>query len=265
MKTDFYDKLIEEKGFSNLVEEIRRKSLASYPRKKFWTVNNIVYRNGIYRVDLLKDFLDNGDAKTQDEWAEYSRKEKQKNGFYVGDFPLYHSLFSSIHKIKDDAKKEEVRVFLERKFREKWLTTLTRIKYSSFGEIDEIVHNYNMSEEYSFFDYFLGQSGLIKNLENRINFMVLLGTNDLQEINSIYKWITGRDTHLFRKDSMKTLNKKISKKIPSHLNYNERVTRIGFYSGLANLDFDGGKFGKNPALGIRAIPTTTVPVLYSYS
>src|SRR3989344_6047677 len=77
----------------------------------FWSISNVPYRDGLYRVDLAKTLLDNGNSHTQDEWAEYSRQAQQQNKFHVGDFPLYHALFTELSNVKDAAA-EEAREFI---------------------------------------------------------------------------------------------------------------------------------------------------------
>jgi hypothetical protein len=178
--------------------------------KDFWTIDNVQYRNGFYKVNLLKEFLGNGNSKTQDSWAEYSKEAQSRNDFYVGDFPLYHSLFTSLYKLKDKPEIEEIISFLETKFYKKWLMTLTRIKYSPAGK-DEIVHNYKMPDEYSIYDNFIGPNEYVKNSVNKINYVSLLGTDNLKEINEVYNWITKKDAYLWRLNSKpKSLDEKVA-------------------------------------------------------
>ena len=165
--------------------------------KDFWTIDNVKYRNGIYKVNLLKELLDNGNSKTQDDWVKYSKKAQKNNDFYVGDMPLYHSLFTSLFKLKDKPEVEEIRNFLQKQFIEKWLMTLTRIKYKPTGE-DEIIHNYKMSDEYSIKDNFVGSNEYVKDSVNKTNYKSLLGTDNLNEINEVYNWITGKDAYIWR-------------------------------------------------------------------
>jgi hypothetical protein len=204
----------------------------------FWTIENVPYRNQLLQVDLLKELLDNGNAKTQDKWSKYSKMAKRSGDFYVGDFPLYHSLFASLYNLKDKSNIEEIRSFLQKQFKEKWLTTLTKIKYNPKGN-DEIIHNYNLADEYSFHDSFIGPDEYVKDSNNKTNYKSLLGSDNLQEINSVYKWITEKDAYLWRINSKpKTLD--------------ERVARFDALSGRAGLSCNWYPSGQYSSLGVRA-------------
>ncbi|MBI2109724.1 hypothetical protein HYT58_00955 [Candidatus Woesearchaeota archaeon] len=78
----------------------------------FWRIPGVNYRNGIYVVDLGKVLLNNGSSKTQDRWAEDSRKAIPKGEFHVGDFPLYHALFKALYERRTDHTTEEARRFI---------------------------------------------------------------------------------------------------------------------------------------------------------
>src|SRR3989344_9539724 len=67
----------------------------------FWTIENVNYRNKICKVDLLKTLLDNRNRKNQEGWIEFSKQAAENNGFYVGDMPLYHSIFSRLYELKN--------------------------------------------------------------------------------------------------------------------------------------------------------------------
>src|SRR3989344_6069782 len=113
----------------------------------FWQVNGVNYRNSIYQVDLAKTLLDNGNNRTQDEWTQYSKKAIARNEFYVGDFPLYHSLFSVLFRNKENTKYKDrindVKELISKNMFNYWLMTLTRIEYKAQGQ-DKVIHNYGM-------------------------------------------------------------------------------------------------------------------------
>ena len=215
--------------------------------KDFWTIDNVKYRNGIYKVNLLKELLDNGNSKTQDDWVKYSKKAQKNNDFYVGDMPLYNSLFTSLFKLKDNPEVEEIRNFLQKQFIEKWLMTLTRIKYKPSGK-DEIVHNYKMPDEYSIEDNFVGNDEYVKNSKDKANYKSLLGTDNLNEINEVYNWITGKDSYLWR------LNSK-----PKSLD--ERVARFYADSGGTGLYCYRYPSDTNASLGVFGIAQVFDPKL----
>ena len=95
----------------------------------FWRIEGVPYRSGIYTVDLLKELLDAGNARTQDEWVAYSKESMKNKGFYVPDFQLFHSVLSTLYTNRNNAGKkneiEEIRADVKVKARAKWRTTST--------------------------------------------------------------------------------------------------------------------------------------------
>ncbi len=167
--------------------------------QNFWTIENVNYRNKIYEVDLLKTFLDNRNRKTQDDWVEFSKQAQKNNDFYVGDMPLYHSVFTRLYDLKDKPETNKIRSFLKKQLFEINLSfiTLTRIKYQSKG-FDKIIHNYNMPDEYLIEDDFVGSDEDVKDAKNKMNYKSLLDSSDSRKINLVYNWIAGEDIRLLR-------------------------------------------------------------------
>ena len=211
----------------------------------FWTIPNVEYRNGICTVDIAKQLLDNGNAKTQDEWVEYSKQAQQNNGFYAGDFPLYHAIFTTLFKNKDGSQKdavEEIREFIKQKMIEKWLITLTRIRYAPKNQKNKVIHNYNMPDQYAVeLDSFIGPDGFIeKTTKVEGPLQALLGTQQsIKEINSVYKWLTDVDAYLFR------LNSGVQ-------NVDESVAGFNADSGGAVLYCFRYPLNSNAVLGVRS-------------
>ncbi len=234
------------------LEEIARQLLEGAPvgdsggsliidgNSNHWTITGVNYRNQIFSVDLSKSLLDNGNLKTQDQWVEYSKTARQRKDFYTGDFPLYHALFRALFFSKDSSGKskvEEARVFLEKQFKEKWLTTLTRIRYLPQGK-DLIIHNYGMPDKLEIPVDFVDQDEWVKDSKTPQVYNALLGTNNLQEINQIYSWITKKPAYLWK------LNNK-----PKSVD--ERVARFYADSGRANLDCGRHPVNTDASLGVR--------------
>lgn len=165
----------------------------------FWRIPNVNYRNGIYTVDLLKSLLDNGNSKTQEQWVEYSKQAKQNNNFYVGDMPLYHTIFTALSKNNGKDAQEAID-FIKAQMRAKWLMTLTRIKYNPKGK-DEVVNNYGMDDEYAIKTNFVGADEFIAKSKDTDYLKAILGTNNIDEINEVYQRINGTDAHIWRVNS----------------------------------------------------------------
>ena len=207
----------------------------------FWTVDSVSYNGDLYKVDLSKKLLDDEKSHTQDEWAQFSKTAKQNGDFYVGDFPLYHSLFTALYDLRDSQRKNEienVRGFLEKQFMNYWLMTLTRIKYSKKGK-DTVVHNHGMSDQYEIREEFVGQDEWVENATIIEPYKALLGEDDLPKINSVYQWLTGKKPYLYR------VNSKPDKDI-------ETVARFLAGSYGADLGCGRGPSNSDPALGVRS-------------
>jgi len=223
-------KTSEEKKDEQEISEISSE-------KDYWTISGVNYRNQTCEVNLLKTLLDNGTARTQDEWAEYSRQAKQKNDFYVGDFPLYHALFRAMYNARNSDETEQARAFLKKQFEEKWLTSLTRIKYMPQGK-DIIIHNYGLKDKIEIPENFIGKDEWVKDSSTSEIYNSLLGSNNIQEINEVYKWIANVPAYLWRVNSK-----------PNSID--ERVARFGADSDRVNLDCYGSPQYVNPSLGVR--------------
>ena len=224
------------------LKNVDSQDLHSENSLDFWGISNVPYRDGLYKVDLAKKLLDNGHSHTQDEWAEYSRQAQQQNKFYVGDFPLYHALFTALSNVKD-ATAEEAREFIKQQMISNYLMTLTRIRYAPKNQKDVVIHNYNQQDQYTKeLDSFIGPDGFITqpNTTNTIEpLQALLDTKQsLDQINQVYNWLTGVDARIWR----------ISSEVKSP---DERIAMFVAVSVWASLNCDGNLCFSNSALGVR--------------
>ncbi|MFA5174466.1 MAG: hypothetical protein WC438_04770 [Candidatus Pacearchaeota archaeon] len=165
----------------------------------YWTIPNVSYRNGIHTFDLSKTLLENGQAKTQEQWAEYRKIAQPKAEFYTGDMPLYHAVFTALFEQKDNPESEEARKFIQKSMRQKYPITLTRIAYQPRGK-DKIIHNYKTNEQYELEENIIGPDRLIESGDSSA-LKALLGNEDINQINSIYNWINQTNAYLFRLNS----------------------------------------------------------------
>ncbi len=198
-----YQRYLEKAQKPAVIREVNAKETGIEDLTDFWRVHGVNYRDRIHTVDLQKTLLDDRNTRTQDEWAEYSRQAKNQGGFYVGDFPLYHSLFTALFKNKNGKGKgiaEQTRSFFQNEFFDKWLTTLTRITYNAPGG-DRIEHNYGMPDKYTIDRQIIGPDEWVKDAINGGVYEAILGTEDTTEIQEVYKWITGEDAYLWRLNS----------------------------------------------------------------
>ena len=209
----------------------------------FWRIDNVPYGNRVSSVGLAKTLLDSGNAKTQDEWAEYSRQARQSNGFYVGSFQLYYSLFSQLHSLRENQSMrniaEEARQFISNKMLKKYLITLTRLQYKASGN-DVIIHNYGMPDQSQASGNLTGKDGWITNTDTNAQSMLelLTGESDVAKINEVYKWITGKKSYLWRVNSKQD---------------SERIARFSAVSDGVDLDCYWGSRDSDPAFGVKIL------------
>ncbi len=207
-------------GNKNVSTDFSLEDLTDY-----WRFIGINYRNDIHQVDLAKTLQP---KRTQDEHAEHRKQiiKSNSNEFYLPDYPLFHSMVSTLNQNKDNfkykEKVEEARQFIKDSALNSWLVMLTRIQYNPKNQKDKVIHNYKQKDQYTIeLDSFVGSDGYIvdKNaitLEEPLK--VLLDTKQsIQEINQIYKWLTDKDAYIFRVNSERE-------------NTDERVAWFNIYS-----------------------------------
>ena len=211
-------------------------ALAVQSTQDYWKVSGVNYKNGIYTVELAKSLLDSGNAKTQDNWAKYTEQAKQNGNFYTGDMPLYHSLFTALFRQKNNRESEEARTFIQKQMRDKWLMTLTRIAYQPKGD-DLVIHNYGTKDKYEAKSLVVGADRIIKSGDSKA-LEAILGTGNIQEINSVYNWINQTPAYIWRVNSN-----------PSKVD--ERVARFNADADWVNLYCSRDPAGSYPSLGVR--------------
>ena len=196
----------------------------------FWRIDGVQYRNGIHTVDLAKTLLENGEARTQDDWAKHYESAIDGEGFYTPDYPLFYGLVKALHSVRDDTSKSSEVVsshdFIRDNSRAKWMMTLTRVRYNPAGN-DEVIHNYGTRNQYEEQVGFVGVDEWIKNTANPFVCQKLLNTTDgVAQINEVFKWLNGTDAYLWR------VNKRPDK-------IDERVAWFNASSVRAGLDCGG--------------------------
>lgn len=182
-------------------------------RADHWRVEDVVYRDGVYSVDLAKKLLP---ARTQDEHARHAREARQTNDFHAAEAPLYHSVFTTIfrnHDSQQQAIREQIR---SRAFFNRWLMTLTKIIYTPTGQ-DTVIHNVGLPDQYEVNENITGPNEWLNWRSNTDKlYRALLGTEGISGIREVYMWIARKEyTYLWRLDHKSTNN-------------DERV--VGFYT-----------------------------------
>lgn len=247
--------IVEKSGATRNIEELLNKEkkrredalkkdaerISEKPKLDFWKISKVIYRGGIYTVDLAKSLLENGASKNQEAWAVYSDRAKEKNEFHVGDMPLYHALFTSLFRLKDleEPEVKEARQFIEKQMDKNNLITLTRVIYQPLKK-DRIIHNYGTSEKYELLENIVGMSGCISTFRNTAYLKAILGTSNAKEIDLVYNWLNRTHTHIQRSDSNQY------KECAGYFNTSSRGTNFDY-----NQNLQDGITLPTPALGIR--------------
>ena len=207
-----------------------------------YSVSGINYR-GINSCDFAKATLP---SRTQDQHAEHARQAKPDE-FRASSAPLVYAICKALYKNKDGAQKELV----EKTRRtvegiigpgKPWIIALSRAKYNPQG-LDEVVHDYKQPTQYSKNVALVGPDGFITKPETKAEAyaQALLDTTDKpEEINAVFKWITGNDSYAYR------LNATPKQAV-------ERVVALGVNDDVRfNLIVSVGIIDVNwPALGVR--------------
>ena len=205
----------------------------------FYRINGISYRNEIYTVDLSKTLLE---SRTQDQHAN-QRKKAVSDEFTVADMPLYYAIKFSLYQNRDNKKYSEkileVRDFIKKQMFGNWLMTLSRVRYNPQGK-DIVIHDCDQASQYEIPADFMGNDNFIlkiSGMKEPLN--ALLGVNhDVKIINDVYKWLTDKDSYIFRVNST-----------PSKID--ERVVGFGAVSGGSWLGCDRGPQYSSFSLGVR--------------
>ena len=202
-----------------------------------WEIPNVEYGNGIYKVNLAKSLLDNGNAKTQADWIEYSKQAKQNGDFYVGDMALQYSMFRVL-SLQNTQEAFEARDFIKRQMKEKWLVTTTRLKYNPKGKY-EVVHDYETPSELKVEVDLVGPDRFIETNDSNALEALLLD-KDVDRVNNVFNFINGTNAYIWR------VNGKPKK-------MDERVARFGAGSDWASLNCYRLPDGVDSSLGVFAV------------
>ena len=164
----------------------------------YWEIPNVEYRNGIYRVRLLKTLLDNGNAKTQGDWIEYSKQARQKGEFYLGNMAFQYSTFKALSQ-QNTPEAIEARDFIRSQMRGKWLMTTTRLRYNPNG-VDEVIHGYTMPDELKMNVGLVAPDRFVTQEDSKVLEALLL-ESDFIKVNQVFNFINGTNAYVWRLNS----------------------------------------------------------------
>lgn len=199
----------------------------------YWKIENVNYRGKIENVRLWKQLIP---SMNYDSLVKYSIQAKSKGEFYSPNIMLNFAIFDALHNSKDSNEKEEARTFIQESLK-KYPTNLTGFIYNPKNQLDEIIHNYKMpNEQFSYNDNIVGPDREIISADKNV-LEKILGTNDIEKIKKVFKWINNTPTWIWRVNSKPT-------------NKDERVARLYANSGWVVVDCDRIPSDGYPSFGI---------------
>jgi len=183
------------------------------PSIESWKVPGVVYRGKTGAYEFVGEMVP---AMTQE-------KQMEKYGVKIPSAPLFWAIADRAYELRNENpdSAETLRSFLQQGLR-KYPNTSSRIIYEPFGQ-DEIIHNYNTSEQYSLSADIVGSDGEITDIPDKEVLEALLETKDIDKINKVSNWINGTPFWIWR------LNSRPKQK-------DERVARFLVGSGRLLLD-----------------------------
>lgn len=196
--------------------------------------------------ELSSKLLENGERKTQDQWAEYTRQSVANGGFGVASAPTYTMLFKALYDARPDQKNtvnqhyaglvNEVRSFLKDVFAQHWVETLTRVTYQSSDDL--IAHNIGQPTMTHQNKNVKGTSGdFVKQaLDEHCQ---ALFQQDAKTMSDVYQWISDKSVKLWRLNNP-----------PQQPDSRAVVLGVSDY-GYFNLGAKGNLNDDRPALGVR--------------
>ncbi len=213
-----------------------------------YRISGIHYRTKTRTYDIAKNTLP---SQTQDKHAEDALKAGP-NDFIASNAPLVYAICRTLYHNRNGPKKdlvEKARETLEAIIGpiKPWINTLSRAVYNKTGQ-GKIIHDYKQKTKYySKQAQLVGPNEYITEPDTEAEDYThaLLNTNDsMQDINKVFKWITGKESYAWR------LNKNPTEK-------QRRAVALGVGNHDAfDLHTNGSISGNRPALGVRCAKTS---------
>ncbi len=185
-------------------------------------------------------------SRTQDQHAEHAKNAKPDE-YRACSAPLAYALCKTLYDNKDGSKKElveQARASLCGIIgpNKPWINTLSRVEWKANG-LDKIIHDYGLATSHEINAALIGPDGNITNKGTNAEEYaqkILETENTVDEINTIFKWVTGKDVRAYRfnqtpeKDSARAVVLGVDYDDTFNLNANDYLS----YGG--------------PALGVRS-------------
>ena len=161
-----------------------------------YVIGPVSYRGESHRVALSKEFLDNAEVHTQDDWVD----RLQSSEWQLPSGPLMMELMTKLYEERDGQYQDTI-AEIQKKLREDfngWMMTSTRIHYHT-ARLDEVVHDYRSQDEQTIARDMTGSEGLVtptSGFDDAIE--TLFGTRDLALLADVSQWVSGKKLYLRR-------------------------------------------------------------------
>lgn len=160
-------------------------------------VHGVSYQGEICTVDISKALLDNGASHVQSDWIEMTRQGEWK----VPSGSLYLAVLVALYDNKNADNVGEVKKMLAKDFKEYFMMTSTRVRYSANG-LDTVVHDFGYATERAEQMDVVGSDGYVNGTSGfGVEMRALVGIDDCQKIEQVGRWITGKKPYLYRFNS----------------------------------------------------------------
>ncbi len=169
-----------------------------------YRISGIQYQNNICVYDFVAETLP---SRNQEQHADHALTAK-KDDFVAASAPLIYSICKTLYQNKDSEQKvlvEKARKSLKNIIGpgKPWIHTLSRAIYKP-KRIDEVIHDYKQKNQYKKQAKLVGPDGDItdKRTKAESNVQAVFDTDDsIQEINTIFQWITSKNSYAYRINS----------------------------------------------------------------
>ena len=168
---------------------------------EWYRLRNVPYNGGLYEVDWSKRLLDNGKARTQDEWVRRTDRIEWK----LPNLCLSYASLLALYTNRDCAvcsdlvKKVVEEVFMP-DLRNNNLYTSTRVIYLPEGK-DVVIHDIGYQTETRIETMMAGiDVPITANCAFEDEVAALLGTRNTSEVEQVYNWVKVEEIYLYREN-----------------------------------------------------------------
>ncbi|MEK6926954.1 MAG: hypothetical protein AABX11_00830 [Nanoarchaeota archaeon] len=198
-----------------------------------WTIEGVNYHGKIIPVTLSRELLP---PMNLSQMQAHAREAKKTGEPYSANAPLVFAIAKRAMKLRHI----EIKNFMRSAFFYIFPNTLSVVRYTPARRLDSIVHNPDLSNQYSSKLDFVAPDEFVRGSKRRKDYQALLGTNNPDEVADVFGWLTGKKAYAF---------KPYNTDRPQSVD--ERVVRLDTNSDRFDLGCDGSPQGARVSFGVR--------------